>query len=95
MGKILKRRNQFTMSKWMRDKIYEKYNVLGREFCLAYYMTSDFQINQIILENCYQTNKLHLGYKLDSYHTEDEMINGFSCAYEQLSDSEKLIYDNL
>jgi hypothetical protein len=93
MEKIVKQRNQWTKPKWMRDKIYEKYKVIGRCFCLDYYQISDYQINQIILENCRPTKEFNLGYKVDAYHTENEMINGFSCTYEQLSESEKLIWN--
>ena len=40
-----------------------------------------------------QATKIHFGYKNESYHTEEEMINGFSCTYEDLSEQEKEIYD--
>jgi hypothetical protein len=40
-------------------------------------------------------SKLNLGYKNEAYFTEEEMLNGFSCTYEDLSESEKLIYDKL
>jgi len=40
-------------------------------------------------------SKAVLGYKNAEYATEDEMINGFSCKYEDLSPSEKSIYDRL
>ena len=95
MDKILKQKNQWTKPKWMRYRIYEKYKVIGRYFCLDYYQISDYQMNQIILENCRPTNELHLGYKLDAYATEEEMLNGFSCTYADLSPSEKSIYNRL
>ena len=40
-------------------------------------------------------SKLNLGYKNEAYDSEENMLNGFSCTYEQLSPSEKLIYDRL
>lgn len=95
MIQILKQRNQWSKSKLLKSRIFEKYKIIGRKYCLEYYKISNTILDQIIIENCKPTNKLHLGYKLDSYHTEDEMINGFNCTYEQLSDNEKLIYDNL
>jgi cytochrome oxidase Cu insertion factor (SCO1/SenC/PrrC family) len=40
-------------------------------------------------------SKAIIGYKDTSYATEQEMLNGFSCTYEDLSPSEKSIYDRL
>jgi len=40
------------------------------------------------------STKLHLGYKNEAYATEDEMFNGFTCTYEDLSPSERQIYNN-
>jgi hypothetical protein len=37
--------------------------------------------------------KIHFGYKHEAYYTEDEMINGFQCCYEDLSESEKAMYN--
>lgn len=36
--------------------------------------------------------KIYFGHKNESYFTEDEMIQGFKCSYENLSESEKTIY---
>jgi hypothetical protein len=40
-------------------------------------------------------SKAIIGYKDTAYATEQEMLNGFSCTYEDLSPSEKKIYDKL
>lgn len=40
-------------------------------------------------------SKAIIGYKDSEYATEDEMLNGFSCTYEDLSPSEKSIYNKL
>ena len=40
-------------------------------------------------------SKAVLGYKDTEYATEEEMLNGFSCTYEDLSPSEKAIYNRL
>ena len=40
-------------------------------------------------------SKAVLGYKDTEYATEEEMINGFSCTYEDLSLIEKRMYDKL
>ena len=42
-----------------------------------------------------RSNRAVIGYKNEAYATEDEMINGFSCTYEQLSESEKILYNKL
>ncbi len=42
-----------------------------------------------------RSNRAVIGFKNEAYHTEDEMINGFSCTYEDLSESEKSIYNLL
>ena len=39
--------------------------------------------------------KLSLGYKQEAYYSEQEMINGFSCNYNDLSEQEKYIFNNL
>jgi hypothetical protein len=52
-------------------------------------------LKRIELEKLRIQTKVCLGYKNEAYATESEMLNGFSCAYEQLSDSEKSIYDKL
>jgi len=36
--------------------------------------------------------KVYFGHKNESYFTEEEMINGFKCSYEDLSEIEKAIY---
>ena len=40
-------------------------------------------------------SKAVLGYKDTEYANEEEMINGFSCTYEDLSPIEKRMYDKL
>jgi hypothetical protein len=42
-----------------------------------------------------RSNRAAIGFKNEAYATEDEMLNGFSCTYEQLSESEQVIYDKL
>lgn len=36
--------------------------------------------------------KIYFGHKNESYFTEEEMIQGFKCSYEDLSEIEKAIY---
>jgi hypothetical protein len=42
-----------------------------------------------------RSNRAVIGYKNEAYFSEHEMINGFSCTYEDLSESEKSIFDKL
>ena len=42
-----------------------------------------------------RSNRAVIGYKNEAYDSEDEMLNGFSCTYQQLSESEKVIFDKL
>lgn len=42
-----------------------------------------------------RSNRAVIGYKNEAYATEDEMLNGFSCMYADLSPSEKSIFDKL
>jgi len=52
-------------------------------------------LKRIELEKLRMQTKVGLGYKNEAYFTEDEMLNGFSCTYNDLSPSEKVIYDKL
>jgi len=37
--------------------------------------------------------KVYFGHKNESYMTEDEMLEGFKCSYEDLSEIEKYMYN--
>lgn len=37
--------------------------------------------------------KIYFGHKNESYFTEDEMLDGFKCSYEDLSEIEKYMYN--
>jgi len=52
-------------------------------------------LKRMELEKLRMQTKVGLGYKNEAYFTEDEMLNGFSCTYADLSPSEKSIYDRL
>jgi len=52
-------------------------------------------LKRMELEKLRMQTKVGLGYKNEAYFTEQEMINGFSCTYEDLSPSEKSLYDRL
>jgi hypothetical protein len=77
-----------------------KWNVM---FYSAYRLKKKYKVSvgylaNLKLENEREYNvssKAVLGSKTTAYFTEDEMISGFSCTYEQLSPSEKSIFDKL
>ena len=52
-------------------------------------------LKRMELEKLRMQTKVGLGYKNEAYFTEDEMLNGFSCTYNDLSPIEKKMYDNL
>ena len=39
--------------------------------------------------------KIYFGYKNESYMTEEEMLEGFKCSYEDLSEIEKYMYNEI
>jgi len=77
-----------------------KWNVL---FYSMYRLKKKYKVSvgylaNLKLENEREYNissKAVLGSKTAPYATEEEMINGFSCTYEDLSPSEKSIYNRL
>ena len=77
-----------------------KWNVM---FYSAYRLKKKYKVSvgylaNLKLENEREYNissKAVLGSKTAPYATEDEMINGFSCTYADLSPIEKKMYDNL
>jgi len=53
-----------------------------------------YKLAMIRLEKEKFKTKVGLGYKNEAYATEDEMLNGFTCTFEDLSPSERQIYNN-
>lgn len=86
------------ISKELRAEI--KWNVM---FYSEYRLKKKYKVSvgylaNLKLENEREYNissKAVLGSKTAPYFTEEEMINGFSCTHEQLSPSEKVIYNLL
>jgi len=52
-------------------------------------------LKRMELEKLRMQTKVGLGYKNEAYDSEENMLNGFSCKYEDLSPIEKKMYDNL
>jgi hypothetical protein len=53
-----------------------------------------YKLAMIRLEKEKFKTKVGLGYKNEAYFSEEEMLNGFTCTFEDLSQSEKAIYNN-
>ena len=70
------------------------YIILKRENRLVEYYSKE-SIKQLRKEKkeALDKNKIYFGYKNEAYHTEDEMIDGFKCTYDDLSESEKAMYN--
>jgi len=52
-------------------------------------------LKRMELEKLRMQTKVGLGYKNEAYDSEENMLNGFTCTYEDLSESEKKLYDRL
>ncbi|MFY8170435.1 MAG: hypothetical protein ACOVK2_04890 [Candidatus Fonsibacter sp.] len=52
-------------------------------------------LKRMELEKLRMQTKVGLGHKNEAYATELEMLTDFTCTYEDLSPSEKSIYDRL
>lgn len=52
-------------------------------------------LKRMELEKLRAQTKVGLGYKNEAYDSEENMINGFSCTYDDLSPSEKILYNKL
>jgi len=52
-------------------------------------------LKRMELEKLRAQTKVGLGHKNEAYDSEENMLNGFSCTYEDLSPIEKKMYDNL
>lgn len=70
------------------------YIILKRENRLVEYYSKE-SIKQLRKEKQEELdkNKIYFGYKKEAYYTEEEMIEGFKCSYEDLSESEKAMYN--
>lgn len=68
--------------------------ILKRQNRLTEYYSKESQIQlKREKEKELEKSKISFGYKNEAYHTEDEMINGFQCKYEDLSESEQAMYN--
>jgi hypothetical protein len=75
------------------ESVVINYIILQRQNRLAEYYSRESKL-QLERERQKELDKkkIYFGHKNESYMTEEEMINGSQCSYEDLSISEKLMY---
>lgn len=76
------------------ESVVINYIILQRQNRLAEYYSRESKLQlererQKELDN----KKIYFGHKNESYMTEDEMLEGFKCNYEDLSEIEKYMYN--
>lgn len=76
------------------ESVVINYIILQRQNRLKEYYSRESKI-QLERERQKELDKkkVYFGHKNESYFTEDEMINGFKCSYEDLSEIEKYMYN--
>ena len=76
------------------ESVVINYIILQRQNRLKEYYSRESKI-QLERERQKELDKkkIYFGHKNESYFTEDEMINGFQCSYEDLSEIEKYMYN--
>lgn len=76
-----------------KKDIVKFYLVNGKEMTLNEFNLSNKAFYKIIDGIGYVSNYNSLDGKYDYMQTEEEMLNGFQCSYNDLSESEKQIYN--
>lgn len=76
-----------------KKDIVKFYLVNGKEMTLNEFNLSNKAFYKIIDGIGYVSNYNSLDGKYDYMQTEEEMLNGFQCSYNDLSESEKKIYN--
>lgn len=76
------------------ESVVINYIILQRQNRLKEYYSRESKI-QLERERQKELDKkkVYFGHKNESYFTEEEMINGFQCSYEDLSEIEKYMYN--
>ena len=69
----------------------EIYSILQvRSYAPSMCIKAEMQLER---ERVKMTTPVCYGYKHEAYDSEESMINGFQCSYDDLSESEKVIYN--
>lgn len=72
--------------------IFNHYQLNGRENTLKHYEMTDKELNDILIRNIQPRQPNEPSPKYEYSETEEEMINGFVCNYDDLSEQEKVIW---
>jgi hypothetical protein len=80
------------------QKVYDAtFEMSEAKICKKFSVSSAYAkhiaIRKLYNTTCYSRGTI--GNKNDSYFTEDEMLNGFSCSVNDLSESELEIYNSI
>jgi AraC-like DNA-binding protein len=78
---IKRKVNTFLVAGWKLEEIADHLGMCKKTLHSYYKMEYTYKV-------------VTMGYKNEPYMTEEEMIQGFQCSYNDLSDSEKEIYEN-
>jgi hypothetical protein len=73
--------NTFLTAGWKLDEIADHLGMCKKTLRSYYEMKYTYKV-------------ITMGYKNEPYATEEEMIQGFKCSYNDLSNSEKEMYEN-
>lgn len=76
------------------ESVVINYIILQRQNRLAEYYSRESKL-QLEREKQKELDKkkIYFGHKNESYFTEDEMLEGFKCSYEDISEIEKYMYN--
>lgn len=76
------------------ESVVINYIILQRQNRLKEYYSRESKV-QLERERQKELDKkkVYFGHKNESYMTEDEMLEGFKCSYEDLSEIEKYMYN--
>ncbi len=73
--------------------IFNHYEWNGRASALEHFEITDKELNDVLIRNIQPRQPNEPEPKYLYSQTEEEMLNGFSCTYDELSESEKVIYN--
>jgi hypothetical protein len=100
--KSLRVPNSYKISKFSRLPILQQLRI--KDMLRAGYGVYEVMRMEKVLVSCLiqileevgkVSSTMKMGNKTETYATEEEMINGFQCTYNDLSKEEKLIYQRL
>lgn len=78
---IKRKVNTFLVAGWKLEEIADHLGMCKKTLHNYYKMEYTYKV-------------VTMGYKNEAYATEEEMIQGFQCSYQDLSETEKKMYEN-